>query len=268
MAQLFLRTLHPLSNNVLTPESRCMICLIPYNTIPFEGHIPEHAVRLPCNHDVGSDCIARWLFQDNDNNSCPYCKTKLFQTLDQQLSPRPHLASQDMSPIFELFRKHSVAIDEGKWRRAISHATNNLGDSIKRAQSIIENEMELDWDIWAACASRADRAEMRERVCELALALRELPFRLVVLYLQLQAPGPKAREIPFEAQNWQLNEWQMHWLNFVLSYNLDAFVHLSEPYSLLSSTETWKKLNEDGYVYDLANQTWWRPVEFCSPCWD
>ncbi|KAF6221984.1 hypothetical protein HO133_001952 [Letharia lupina] len=37
----------------------------------------EHAVRLPCQHVLGSKCIKRWISPtEGDQNTCPYSEAK------------------------------------------------------------------------------------------------------------------------------------------------------------------------------------------------
>lgn len=52
---------------------------------------PEHAVRLPCQHVLGSKCIKRWISRtEGDQNTCPYVSgfSELFMPLSQSFSVR------------------------------------------------------------------------------------------------------------------------------------------------------------------------------------
>ena len=53
-----------------SPTEDCPICLVAYG-------INEHAVRLPCHHIVGSDCIASWLTCESNPQTCPFCRSLL-----------------------------------------------------------------------------------------------------------------------------------------------------------------------------------------------
>ena len=64
-------------------EERCSICLEEYGTLSRETGTIEVEMRLPCNHCIGSACIAIWL---KDHNSCPICRRKFFPA-----QPRPYL---------------------------------------------------------------------------------------------------------------------------------------------------------------------------------
>lgn len=86
----FLRQLPEVQD--LTEDDECPVCLQNYvptkDTTPGiierilslaavrrvpEPVDPEHAVRLPCQHVLGSDCIKRWISPAEGNqNTCPY----------------------------------------------------------------------------------------------------------------------------------------------------------------------------------------------------
>ena len=49
---------------------------------------PETAVRLPCQHMIGSRCIKHWLSQE-DHHTCPYCVKDLFIPIDHPSCNHP-----------------------------------------------------------------------------------------------------------------------------------------------------------------------------------
>ena len=78
MAQEFLYQLLRTENRVqIIPdeEERCSICFEEYGTLSRETGTIEVAMRLPCNHCIGSACIATWL---KNRNSCPLCRCEFF----------------------------------------------------------------------------------------------------------------------------------------------------------------------------------------------
>lgn len=83
MAEAFLAHLPQVSRAILGKEDQnCPICMEDYGTIPSASGIIERAVRLPCNHVVGSECISVWLTPTHGqrgNNTCPVCRRVLFQ---------------------------------------------------------------------------------------------------------------------------------------------------------------------------------------------
>ena len=50
---------------------------------------PEYAVRLPCQHVIGSKCIKRWLSSEQGHNTCPYCVKQLFTPIDRPYCNHP-----------------------------------------------------------------------------------------------------------------------------------------------------------------------------------
>ena len=79
MAQQFLEGLPKVCKDQLPPGATCMICWEEYGTVASDNGTIEHAVRLPCSHDVGSECIANWLSpSDGSGNACPMCMTVFF----------------------------------------------------------------------------------------------------------------------------------------------------------------------------------------------
>ncbi|KAL9134705.1 MAG: hypothetical protein Q9175_004106 [Cornicularia normoerica] len=93
----------------LTDDDECPVCLQKYvcaKTSPPgiiqslfsiavrrepESIETEHAVRLPCQHILGSKCIKRWISPAGGNqNTCPYCVQKLFTPVKYPVSNHPH----------------------------------------------------------------------------------------------------------------------------------------------------------------------------------
>ncbi|KAK3170957.1 hypothetical protein OEA41_003041 [Lepraria neglecta] len=72
----FLQQLPKVEGEKMPPESECMICNAPYDTVNHEGQT-EHAVRLECDHIMGSGRISKWLLERR-KNPCPYCRRELF----------------------------------------------------------------------------------------------------------------------------------------------------------------------------------------------
>ena len=83
MAEAFLQNLLQQHKSIQNEDQRCAICSEAYGTISLENGTLEVEMRLPCNHTVGSACIAQWL---KDRNSCPICRREFFPA-----QPRPYL---------------------------------------------------------------------------------------------------------------------------------------------------------------------------------
>ena len=58
---------------------RCGICQETYWTdITGSEIVTEDAVRLPCGHEFGFECISTWLSPEEGKNTCPFCRYQLF----------------------------------------------------------------------------------------------------------------------------------------------------------------------------------------------
>lgn len=83
MAEAFCDQLPRVGRGVLDKENQqCPICMSDYGTTPSESGVIERAVRLPCKHIIGSECISIWLTQSGgatENNTCPFCRHVLFE---------------------------------------------------------------------------------------------------------------------------------------------------------------------------------------------
>ena len=89
----------------VTDDDECPVCLQSYlpTTAPtakvpgmIQGFLsmfgqiePEYAVRLPCQHVIGSKCIKRWLSSEEGHNTCPYCVKQLFTPTDHPYCNHP-----------------------------------------------------------------------------------------------------------------------------------------------------------------------------------
>lgn len=83
MAEAFLYDLLQMQNSVQNKDETCAICMEGYGTLCRETGTIEVEMRLPCNHSIGSACIATWL---KEHNSCPICRREFFPA-----QPRPYL---------------------------------------------------------------------------------------------------------------------------------------------------------------------------------
>ncbi|KAL9133198.1 MAG: hypothetical protein Q9175_005621 [Cornicularia normoerica] len=94
MAEAFIAQLPHVGRGILENEDqRCFICMENYGTTPSASCIIERAVKLPCNHIMGSECISIWVSAPaqggGGNNTCPFCRHVLFQLQPpQSLPPR------------------------------------------------------------------------------------------------------------------------------------------------------------------------------------
>ena len=81
MALNFMAQLPIISETDLVYGNRCIICCEVYGTSIIDSDImTEEAVRLPCGHEFGSECLSTWLSPQEGKNSCPLCRRELFPT--------------------------------------------------------------------------------------------------------------------------------------------------------------------------------------------
>lgn len=80
MAQNFIAQLPIVSETDLVYGNKCSICREIYGTKTTGNDIvAEDAVRLPCGHEFGIECLSTWLSPETgNNNSCPLCRRELF----------------------------------------------------------------------------------------------------------------------------------------------------------------------------------------------
>ena len=108
-----------------------------------ETGIIECLIRLPCNHLVGSHCIATWL---HDNNTCPVCRREFFPT-----QSRPHF-----------IRNIIINLDD-----------DDAGDVRGEQHGLQLLAEEIDWITWLL--------ELSPAVCRLSRLIGRLSFSLDAL---------------------------------------------------------------------------------------
>lgn len=76
MSKAFLNQVLRIENSIQSDVGHsCYICFQECGTLCPESGVIEVAVRLPCQHAIGSACIAKWL---HTNNTCPICREVFF----------------------------------------------------------------------------------------------------------------------------------------------------------------------------------------------
>lgn len=95
------------------PSTECPICLRKYTS----SHRPMRIEHSKCSHIFGKSCILRWL---RDSNSCPMCRTILFDTQ----SPTPQALDPGMSQ--EAMLGHFFS--EGRMYEIIDNTTARVID--------------------------------------------------------------------------------------------------------------------------------------------
>ena len=75
MAQTFVSQLPTVPKADVVHGDKCLICHETYDS--------EDAVRLPCGHEFGLECLRIWLSPTHRKNSCPLCRHELFPAIPQ-----------------------------------------------------------------------------------------------------------------------------------------------------------------------------------------
>ena len=286
MAANFLRNLPKVRRGELPNDSKCMICLEEYGTHLNSNGSIELAVRLPCTHHIGSSCIETWL---SEHNTCPYCRTTFFQTT-KPIYLGPHLDRQDLDPVFDLFRSQGHVFNEMNWRSSIMRVCTCVFEdlySLHRARAALDRDISLNADLWHELASSANQFSQARAALEadeqtalepereiqgvaiaqalmetctyhLALTFREMRFRDVILYVQLQALG--ARQLPsIDVSLMCLNREQEEAL-FAELERRGAFAWDTWRYAADNGSprRMWDLLREDGFVFHLEEERWGR----------
>ena len=191
----------------LTDDEECPVCLQKYvptkttdpgiierllSLVVRREAEPEHAVLLPCQHVLGSECIKRWISPaDGNQNTCPYCVQQLFTPLTYPVSNHP-----SWDTLIDLMGGYGYAIHpNGRWR----------WDLAQGAAALSKKDL-LDSQLLAKINAGMRKGSLSESMLKyldgLAVArLLTLHLREVVLYLQLQSEGadlPEIEEIKLE----------------------------------------------------------------------
>lgn len=141
MAEAFLARLPNVGRGILAKEDQhCAICMEEYGTVPSASGIIERAVRLSCNHIVGSECISIWLTTTSGqrrNSTCPVCRHVLYEVeqprvdIDQEVSDHTQTYSDLDQYIAVLARHLDLNTDAAQMAAHIAnrvHEQGSMGD--------------------------------------------------------------------------------------------------------------------------------------------
>ncbi|KAL6720467.1 hypothetical protein ACLMJK_002390 [Lecanora helva] len=155
----FIKEQEAIPTHELPEESReCAICTTYFGYRMAEGTI-EHAIKLSCNHTVGSLCLQKWL---EKSNQCVFCRTKLFEEIEDE---------DDFEATDDNFIIRETTIGEEELR-LLEHFENTrlmTSDEIDRREATEneqnpseETENNVDTAAWRAASSRR-RADFYSR---------------------------------------------------------------------------------------------------------
>lgn len=114
----FIDSLTPLSaSSVPAEEDICSICISPYDAgwkiddhvgTPAPDACTHAAVKMPCGHYFGYECIKDWLSQLNTHN-CPMCRTSFFPVEETELLAR--LQAEEFAEYDQLYAQLRIEVE-------------------------------------------------------------------------------------------------------------------------------------------------------------
>ena len=220
LAQNFLAQLPWASSDKLPVGAECMICQEKYGTFPSDNGILEHAVVLPCTHQVGSECIAVWL---STGNSCPMCRKVFFpahqgedydedddESEEGDISESEEEESSDDDESEETTTKNLASVlrmvgwslvtfrteeeygqDDEKWYdRWLLPTAQEYQNSEDRARQALLRPPPTGL-LLRPIQAYSPPADLESEVRQLSSAYRTLAFRETLLYLAFQCSGAR-----------------------------------------------------------------------------
>ena len=243
MAERFLDQLAEIPEHELSRDDFCAICHSEYGTNP-----ADIAVRLPCNHHVGLECISTWLSQDL-NNSCPMCRRVFFDVIGviDEVGEEEQYHREILRRVQRPPQERHAQEDTPEWGHTwysyfLEAAAEQYQESLTRARAFY--------------ARRYDNYE-GFHIDYQAMAFRTLPIREFLLYVQFRRDWglpPMAGPIrePLNAE--QLEELFQE-LRRRGSFDLE--VHGYPRYEGLTDRQIWQLRREEGECYSVWEGGYW-----------
>ena len=223
MPSHFLRELPEVQD--LAEDDECPVCLqnyVPTDYVPRNAPAPgliarlvsmavgrkpepmetEHAVRLPCQHILGSKCIRRWISpQKGNQNTCPYCVQQLFTPVKYPVSEHPC-----WDTLIDTLGGYGFTMDtNGTWhwnqmQGAAALDEKDLVDArtlAKKHSAMLKKSLGPDHDTMAT-------------IQRVAVSRLTAHLRLTICYLQLQSFGVVLPAIEEVALNYSCGRLEKH----------------------------------------------------------
>ncbi len=246
MATQFLDQLVRIPKKELSKDSYCMICHRDYGTDSLDT-----PVRLPCNHDVGFECISIWLSREA-KNSCPMCRHVFFDVVeedDDEERYREILRRVGQPPQERLARGHAPRLYNAGYDYFVQAAAEQYQESLIRARVFVVGGF--------AERGHETLEELRSLTASQATAFRTLAVREMILYnvFRREAGLP-----PLEGHiRGPLNEEQLEALFQELrrrgAFEID--LHPFEHYHGLTDREMWTLHRDEGESYSTQEGGFW-----------
>ncbi len=258
MAAQFLDQLVKIPKRELSKDSYCMICHRDYGTDSLDA-----PVRLPCNHDVGFECISIWLSREA-KNSCPMCRRVFFDVVeedDEEDEDEDEEEEEEEERYREILRRVGQPPQEGLARGHAPRLYNAWYDYFVQAaaeqyqESLIRARVFVVGDF--AGRSHSTVEELRSHTASQATAFRTLAVREMILYNVFRRDaGLPPLEGPIRAP---LNEEQLEALFQELrqrgAFEID--LHPFENYHGLTDREMWLLHRDEGESYSTQEGGFW-----------
>ena len=247
----FLRQLPEVQD--LTDNDECPICMQKYvpTNAPAPGFIkrlisiavrqeseqvePEHAVRLPCQHVMGSNCIERWISSAAVNHkTCPYCVQTLFSPASYQFHSDP-----EGSALFEIMESYGFTADP---RGRFWQWDETQGRTKLSAQDVMDSVDHADGH--ARMIKRYfGKTNRKTLVRRMAAARLTSHLRQTLAYLTLLSRGAPLAELGRVSLQYPYKSLDKH--------QLDAMYHVLKRSGLVIKSmdrATWEKMRMLGMI--------------------
>lgn len=118
-------------------DKMCSICWGEFGTQLSDSGVLEHALRLPCGHMAGSECIGLWLKDAGGRNSCPQCQQVLFEIAVTRYENGQYWLGdqriyQRLESMSEVFHSALESLSPNSWETIIQGGPQSFIDSLDR----------------------------------------------------------------------------------------------------------------------------------------
>ena len=218
-----------------------MVCRLEYE---YGTDSIDVAVRLPCKHDVGLECISKWLSQDS-RNSCPMCRRVFFHVIDEeeeQRSYREILRRVGQPPQERPAIGNNPTGHDIWYNYFVEAAARQYQESLTRAEAYV-----------ARVYPRYEQHHIESQ----ATAFRTLPIREMLLYLKFADEGalPPVEGIITEPLNAGQLEGLFQELRRRGAFHID--LHPFRSYHGLTDRQMWLRHREEGKSYSTWEGGYW-----------
>lgn len=255
MAKRFLDQLAKVPEDELSKDSLCMICHRDYGT-----DSADVAVRLPCNHHVGLECISTWLSPDKRDckNSCPMCRRVFFDVINEE--DEEEYRREVLRRVGQPPQEGHAQGDNPRWYGYfLEAAAEQYQESLTRARAfLVRNTRGRD------AVEREERfrlsyptlEDMESHIANQATAFRTLAVREVMLYFELGRDGFLP---PLVGHIRPLNAEQLEALFRELQRRgaFEPDLHPFEHYEELTDDQMWLLHREEGESFSTEEGGYW-----------